>query len=607
MSSFNDQIWLTSVLVDTDVRNAITLCISLRRTTTFRKIGVIVSPQVSRELHDNIESCFDFVFPLQLDRNVAGLKHSEFVKLYGLTLKVFKICVILAPNMLVVALKNCDELFDWAEQNVDDYASTKDAEMSVFVIRPSLPVFNRVLEKSGRNVGTGLSHRMETYVEDKYNRKLLESEMLVENEKDILMVNLPSNLGDELEIQSLETLTRLAVRLRENVDSKNALLGPDTLSQRSPPDDSVTQDDVKPLVLRGSETVKPHQAHLSPNASTSTQSQHQDVVDVLKENEVEATELADHDPTPASSPGGQQTQSDMQNIIKDLEADKSKLEKENEELKETVLFLGRQLSSNDKRIASLEKDVKAEQKVNLELRANLKKAEQYKQKIRKMALENSDDDFDNDEGRKPVVGNGQIKIEEEGNVQEVHAANDARLNTEDKEIIDITLSDDDEEGPSKRIKLEEPEIDDFMEVIEEENSKDEDMNNEQDFNSLLDVNIEESSSEPQLTCSLPATRLPDHCRFDFLNGFVCKCKKHFSSKRNLDYHIRYYNRRKFECKLCGQKFAYWYIYQTHLKRKHNATIPGGVIGCSLCGRHFATRARFHKHRHEFHSNADSTR
>ncbi|ODM91179.1 hypothetical protein Ocin01_15501, partial [Orchesella cincta] len=245
---------------------------------------------------------------------------------------------------------------------------------------------------------------------------------------------------------------------------------------RSPPDDLVTQDDVKPSVLRGLET--PPQVHLSPKASTPTQSQYQEVADVLKENEVEATELTDRDPTPTNSPD----------------------------------VLRRQLSSSDDKIASLEDKLeekenegKAEQKVILELRANLRKAEQ---KIRRMtvALANSDDEFNNDERREPVVGTGPIKTEEGlENVRfarddEVHTANDARLNTEDKEIIEITLSDDDhDEGPVKRIKLEEPAIDNFMEVIEEENNDEEDMNSELDFNSLLDVSIEESSSKPQLT------------------------------------------------------------------------------------------------------------
>ncbi|ODM88212.1 putative zinc finger protein [Orchesella cincta] len=158
--------------------------------------------------------------------------------------------------------------------------------------------------------------------------------------------------------------------------------------------------------------------------------------------------------------------------------------------------------------------------------------------------------------------------------------------------------------PVKRIKLEEPAIDNFMEVIEEENNDEEDMNSELDFNSLLDVSIEESSSKPQLTLS---TRLPDHCRVKFLNGFVCKCKKHFSSESYLIITVRYYNQRKFEMQEMWTKSSLLVHYQTHLKEKHKATVPGGVIGCSLCGPNFATRARFHEHRHEFHSNADSTR
>ncbi|ODM88211.1 hypothetical protein Ocin01_18471 [Orchesella cincta] len=100
---------------------------------------------------------------------------------------------------------------------------------------------------------------------------------------------------------------------------------------------------------------------------------------------------------------------------------------------------------------------------------------------------------------------------------EVHTANDARLNTEDKEIIDITLSDDDEEGPSKRIKVK------------------------------------------------------------FLNGFVCKCKN--TSVPNATWIITSatITRGSSNARNVDKSSLIWCIYQTHLERKHKATVPGASL------------------------------
>ncbi|CAL8085085.1 unnamed protein product [Orchesella dallaii] len=101
MKNTNDQIWLTSVLTDSDVNGAITLGFSLSGVFTSRKLGVVISPNVSKGLRRALNYCFDFVFYLDHELNTVGLENDEFVKVFALTLKSFKKIVMLTPTMLV--------------------------------------------------------------------------------------------------------------------------------------------------------------------------------------------------------------------------------------------------------------------------------------------------------------------------------------------------------------------------------------------------------------------------------------------------------------------------------------------------------------------------
>ncbi|ODM89052.1 Glycogenin-1 [Orchesella cincta] len=142
MQGICGEVWLTSALTDDEVPNALTLCCSLRRVLTSRKIAVIYSSKVSKALKEALNYGFDFLFHLEEDRNSAGLKNEDFVKLFALTLKSFDKCVFMSPNMLVV--KNCDELLDQGKDNFQQFIWTEKGDTSVILLRPppSLPYFD---------------------------------------------------------------------------------------------------------------------------------------------------------------------------------------------------------------------------------------------------------------------------------------------------------------------------------------------------------------------------------------------------------------------------------------------------------------------------------
>ncbi|CAL8146310.1 unnamed protein product [Orchesella dallaii] len=97
----SSQLWLTSAITDDDVSKALILCFSLRKTLTTRKIGVIVSKEVSPALRKILLRTSDILLHLEEEENSAGLRMDEFVKLYALTLKSYEKIVYLTPNMLV--------------------------------------------------------------------------------------------------------------------------------------------------------------------------------------------------------------------------------------------------------------------------------------------------------------------------------------------------------------------------------------------------------------------------------------------------------------------------------------------------------------------------
>ncbi|CAL8085227.1 unnamed protein product [Orchesella dallaii] len=198
MSGFKPQVWVTSALTDQDVAAALTLCFSLRRTETSRKVAVITSRKLSTPLKDALHYGFDFIFYLEEDRNTAGLKIEDFAKLTTLTLKPFDKCVFLSSNMLV--MKNCDQIFD--EYNVTQgFVWTEKGDSSIFMVRPSMETFKvfmgAVLAKNGSrpenylktltNNKTGKT----VFLDEKYSRLLSpQNGILLGNENDFYIINL---------------------------------------------------------------------------------------------------------------------------------------------------------------------------------------------------------------------------------------------------------------------------------------------------------------------------------------------------------------------------------------------------------------------------------
>ncbi|CAL8084802.1 unnamed protein product [Orchesella dallaii] len=86
----NSQVWLTYVLNDLDVPKALTLYFSMKRVFTSRKLAVFVSHNVSVSKREVLHQVFDFFFYLEKERNTAGLKDEEFVKLSTFSLKCFE-------------------------------------------------------------------------------------------------------------------------------------------------------------------------------------------------------------------------------------------------------------------------------------------------------------------------------------------------------------------------------------------------------------------------------------------------------------------------------------------------------------------------------------
>ncbi|CAL8084892.1 unnamed protein product [Orchesella dallaii] len=199
MTGFSGQIWLTSALTDEDVPNALTLCCSLKRVFTSRKIAVIYSSKVSKNLKEALNYGFDFLFHLEEDWNTTGLKNEEFVKLFPLTLKSFEKCAYLSPNMLV--LKNCDELLDQDNENPQQFIWTEKGDTSIFIARPSLQAFHTLMQGLQARNGHSVDHYLRSwitnqttecrFIEEKYNRLISpQNGMLVGYEKDISIVNL---------------------------------------------------------------------------------------------------------------------------------------------------------------------------------------------------------------------------------------------------------------------------------------------------------------------------------------------------------------------------------------------------------------------------------
>ncbi|CAL8140616.1 unnamed protein product [Orchesella dallaii] len=202
-----DTVWLTSALSDSDVPNALILCFSLRRVLTSKRLAVIVSSNVSKDLREGLSYGFDFIFTLDEERNTAGLENEDFVKLFALTLQGFEKCVMLSPNMLVV--KNCDELLDNEENEQQTFVWAENGDWSILKLRPSHQVFNCLMKQLGNRNGLGVdvflkkwnqpsNQTQQSLLDEKYNQLFHEKAPIIKEEKNIAIVNMKKKSAHEL-------------------------------------------------------------------------------------------------------------------------------------------------------------------------------------------------------------------------------------------------------------------------------------------------------------------------------------------------------------------------------------------------------------------------
>ncbi|CAL8087633.1 unnamed protein product [Orchesella dallaii] len=167
----HSQIWLTSALTDSDVSGALTLCFSLKKLLTTRKIGVIVSKKVGKNIKEFLRHTFDFFFDLDEERNPVELKEEDFVKVFTLSLKPFEKCVFLAPTMM--AIKNCDEIFDNYDSTLQGFLSVEEKGMDIFVVQPSLQKFNSLMSSLRPKNGKGVEAHIRCWIHSKTKTEFL--------------------------------------------------------------------------------------------------------------------------------------------------------------------------------------------------------------------------------------------------------------------------------------------------------------------------------------------------------------------------------------------------------------------------------------------------
>ncbi|CAL8084889.1 unnamed protein product [Orchesella dallaii] len=151
-------VWLTSALTESEVPHALTLRNSLKRVLTCQKIGLVVSKKLSIELINYLNQHFDYLYSLEDEHNMAGLKEQDLLKLFPLTLKAFEMCVFMSPTMM--ALKNYDKIFDGCRNlRFSGYLLTEMTGMDVFVVQPSHKVFETLMKGLAE-----ISEDVETYI-----------------------------------------------------------------------------------------------------------------------------------------------------------------------------------------------------------------------------------------------------------------------------------------------------------------------------------------------------------------------------------------------------------------------------------------------------------
>ncbi|CAL8148649.1 unnamed protein product [Orchesella dallaii] len=201
MIGSKSEVWATCALNDEQVAKALVLANSLKRSSTNRSIVVLVSPSVSSHLRNALGEAFHHKFILEEDRNEAGLKPDEFVKLFALTLHGFDKILFLWPSMIV--LRNSDELFEIPNGDKQSFVCMENMDTSILLLKPSLDVFRVLTAILRSRNGTGVEKMLKNwiinqtknpvYIHKKYNRKVnvgQRSGTLLGNEKNIFIANM---------------------------------------------------------------------------------------------------------------------------------------------------------------------------------------------------------------------------------------------------------------------------------------------------------------------------------------------------------------------------------------------------------------------------------
>ncbi|CAL8085265.1 unnamed protein product, partial [Orchesella dallaii] len=202
MGDTGNHLWLTSATTNDDVVKALTLCFSLKRTLTSRKVAVVTSKEVSTPLRNALRHAFDFLFNLEEYEKPARVRMEDFVKLYALTLKSFEMVVYLKPSMLVI--KNSDEIFNIHMETIKTLKWAEGEAVSVLLIRPSLETF-AVLIKDLEKMNGNVNFELETYFKTGSNYQNEAKIGMLKGKYNRLMApHMGLAVGDEMEISIID-------------------------------------------------------------------------------------------------------------------------------------------------------------------------------------------------------------------------------------------------------------------------------------------------------------------------------------------------------------------------------------------------------------------
>ncbi|CAL8084949.1 unnamed protein product [Orchesella dallaii] len=199
MGDTGNHLWLTSAITDDDVAKALTLCFSLKRTLTSRKIAVVTSKEVSSPLRNALRHGFDFLFNLEEYEKPTRLRMEDYAKLYALTLKSFEKVVYLKPSML--AIKNLDEIFNVHGETIRTFEWAEGA-VSLLLIRPSLETF-MVLIKELETRNGYVNCELESYLKTRTNFQNKGNIGALKGKYNRLMSDM-AVVGDEMEISIID-------------------------------------------------------------------------------------------------------------------------------------------------------------------------------------------------------------------------------------------------------------------------------------------------------------------------------------------------------------------------------------------------------------------